>query len=154
MSVSAFNEEISKTLGVLPIDINVGSKTSLSAFSVINSTANNYALLERDWIHANWCVPSSLHQFLLFWKGDEVEVVWAVKQHFIATLDSMEASYYDQEFRPIKFKGKKNNGTLREIYMESIDTSDIKDQAGKLLTITAIVPLRLMKGLVIDDINE
>ena len=93
--VSTFTGEIFKTLGVLPIDINVGSKTSLSSFFVINSTANYNALLGRDWTHDNWCVPSSVHQFLLFWKGVEVEVVWVDKQPFIATSDSMEASYYD-----------------------------------------------------------
>ena len=86
MSVLAFTEGISKTLGVLHIDITVGSKTSLSSFFVINSTANYNALLGRDWIHANWCASSSLHQFLLFWKG-EVEVVRANKQPFIATSD-------------------------------------------------------------------
>ena len=68
VSVSAFTREISMTLSVLPIDITVGIKTSLSAFFLINYTANYNALLRRDWIHANWCVPSSLHQFLLFWR--------------------------------------------------------------------------------------
>ena len=75
VSVSTFIRKISKTLGVLPFDITMGSKTSLSTFFVINSTTNYNVLLGRDWIHANWCVSSSLHQFLLFWKGDEVEVV-------------------------------------------------------------------------------
>ena len=125
MLVSTFTREISKTLGIFPIDITMGSKTSLSAFFLINSTANYNALLGRDWIHANWCVSFSIHQFLPFWKGDEVEVVWANKQPFIATSDSIEASYYDQEFSPIKFKGKKKNETLREIYMELRDTGDI-----------------------------
>ena len=67
-------------------------------------------------------MSSSLHQFLLFWKGDEVEVVWANKQLFIATSSFIEVSYYYQEVGPIKFKGKKNNDTPREIYMESRDT--------------------------------
>ena len=40
VSVLAFIGEISKTLGVLLIGIIVGSKTSLSAFFVINSTVN------------------------------------------------------------------------------------------------------------------
>ena len=53
VSVSDFIREISKTLGVLPIDIIVGSKTSLSTFFVINSTTNYNAFLGRDWIHAN-----------------------------------------------------------------------------------------------------
>ena len=51
--VSTFTGEISKTLGVLPINITVGSKTSLSNFFVINSTVDYNALLGRDWIHAN-----------------------------------------------------------------------------------------------------
>jgi hypothetical protein len=34
-------------------------------------------LLGRDWIHANRCVPSTLHQCLVQWIGDEVEVVLA-----------------------------------------------------------------------------
>ena len=60
-------------------------------------------------------MSTSFHQFLLFWKGGEVEVVWADKQPFIVTSDSMEVSYYDQEFSLIKFKGKKKDGTPREI---------------------------------------
>ena len=97
----------------------MGSKTFLSSFFVINSTGNYNVLLGRDWIHANWCAPSFFHQFLLFWKANEVEVVWVDKQPFIATSDFVEANFYDQEFGLIKFKGKKKNGTLREIYMES-----------------------------------
>ena len=70
--VSSFTREISKTLGILLIDITKGSKTSLSPFFVINYTTNYNALLGRYWIHADWCVSSPLHQFLLFWKGDKV----------------------------------------------------------------------------------
>ena len=148
VSMSAFIEEISKILGVLLIDITVGSKTS--SFFVINSTANYNSLLGQDWIHANWCVLSSLHQFLLFWKGDEVEVVWVDKQTFIATSDSIQASYYDQEFDPIKFKGKKKNGAPRKIYMDSRDTGEIQDHVVKLLKITATVPFKLLKRPVIE----
>ena len=64
VSVSTFIREISKTLGILLTDITMGSKTSLSNFFMINSTANYNGLLGRDWIHANWCVPSSIHQFV------------------------------------------------------------------------------------------
>ena len=73
------------------------------------------------------CVILPSHQFLLFWKGDEVEVVWADKQPFIANSDFVEASYYDQVFGQIKFKGRKKDGASREIYMESRDTVEIKD---------------------------
>jgi len=49
----------------------------------------NYSLiLGRDWIHANQCVLSSLHQFLIQWIGDEIEVVHGDTFSFIATADS------------------------------------------------------------------
>ena len=73
--VFAFIGEVSKTLGILSIDITIGNKITLSSFFVIDSTTNCNILLERNWIHANWCVLFSLHQFLLFWKRNEVEVV-------------------------------------------------------------------------------
>ena len=80
VDLSSFIGEVSKTLGILPIDVTIGSKSALSAFLVIDSTTNYNIFLGRDWIHANWCVSSSLHRFLLFWKGNEMEVVWADKQ--------------------------------------------------------------------------
>ena len=94
-------------------------------------------------------MSSFLHQFLLFWKGDELEVVWVDKQPFIVTSDSVEASYYDQEFGPIKFKDKKKDGALREIYMVSRDVGEIQDQATKLLKTTTIMPFRPIKGSII-----
>ena len=54
MVVSTFTREVSKTLGmILPIDITIGRKTSLSAFFMIDSTANYNIFLGREWIHAN-----------------------------------------------------------------------------------------------------
>ena len=47
-------------------------------------------ILGRDWIHANRCVPSSLHQFLTQWVGDEddVEVVHVDSSAYVATTDA------------------------------------------------------------------
>ena len=115
----AFTGEVSKTLGILPIDITIGSKTTLSAFFVIDFTENYNILLGRDWIHANWCVSSFLHQFLLFWKGNEVEVMWENKQPFMVAIGSVEAKYYDQEFGPIKFTRRRKDGVPRKAYMDS-----------------------------------
>ena len=46
--VSTFTREVSKTLGILPIDITIGSKTALFAFFFIDPTANHNILLGRD----------------------------------------------------------------------------------------------------------
>ena len=48
VAVFAFIGEVSKTLGILPIDITIGSKTALSTFFVINSTENYNIMLGRD----------------------------------------------------------------------------------------------------------
>ena len=93
--MSAFTGEVSKTLGILLIDITIGSKISLSAFFVIGSTANYNIFLGKDKIHVNWYVSSSLHQFLRFWKGNEVELVRANKQPFMEATGFVEARYYD-----------------------------------------------------------
>ena len=115
--VSAFTGEVSKTLGILPINITIGSKAALSAFFLVDSTTNYNILLGRDWIHANWCVSSFFHQFLLFWKGNEVELVWVDKKPFMATISSMEARYYDHEFGPIKFTTRrKDRGSKESIH--------------------------------------
>ena len=57
MYVSTFNREISKTLGVLLINITVGSKTSLSFFFMINSIANYNVLPGTEFMSIGVCRP-------------------------------------------------------------------------------------------------
>ena len=70
------------------MELTVGSKTVAMAFFVSEVQGNFNLILGRDWIHANQCVPSSLHQFLIQWIGDEVEVVHGDISSFIGTADS------------------------------------------------------------------
>ena len=72
--VLAFIGEISKTLGLLPIDITMGSKTSLSSFFMINYIAKYNALLcfVRKRLDSYQLVCSILHSpIFTVWKGDE-----------------------------------------------------------------------------------
>ena len=56
----------------------------------------NFSLiLGRDWIHANQCVPSTLHQFLIQWIGNEIEVVHGDTSSFIAIADSNTLGVHD-----------------------------------------------------------
>jgi hypothetical protein len=59
------------------VDVTGGSKTVPTSFFIINSKSTYTVLLRRDWIHANFCIPSTMHQCLIQWDGDEVEVVHA-----------------------------------------------------------------------------
>jgi hypothetical protein len=59
------------------MDLTVGSKTVPTSFFIVNSKSTYTVLLGREWIHANCCIPSMMHQCLIQWDGDEVEVVRA-----------------------------------------------------------------------------
>ena len=50
--------------GVASMESTMVSKTLATAFFVSEVQGNFNLILGRDWIHANQCVPSTLHQFL------------------------------------------------------------------------------------------
>jgi hypothetical protein len=75
--LSYFNGQTSEAQGVLSVDLTVKNKTVLTSFFIVNSKSTYNVLLGRDWIHANCCNPSTMHQCLIQWDGDEVEVVHA-----------------------------------------------------------------------------
>jgi hypothetical protein len=63
--------------GVDSMELTVGSKTLATAFIVTEVQGNYSTILGRVWIHANHCIYSTLHQFVIQWAGDDVEVVHA-----------------------------------------------------------------------------
>ena len=69
------------------VELTIGSKTLLTMFFVIDRKGSYSLLLGRDWIHANCCVPSTMHQCLIQWHGDDVELVRADEFVSIATAD-------------------------------------------------------------------
>jgi hypothetical protein len=71
------------------MELTVGSKSLASAFFIVEVQGNYSVILGRDWIHANRCVPSTLHQFLIQWIDDEIEVVHADASAYIALADAM-----------------------------------------------------------------
>jgi hypothetical protein len=77
VALSDFNGQASEAQGVLNVDLTLGSKTIPTSFFIINSKSIYSVLPGRDWIHANCYIPSTMHQCLIRWDGDEVEVVHA-----------------------------------------------------------------------------
>jgi hypothetical protein len=75
--------------GVVSMELTVGSKSLATAFFIIEVQGNYSVILGHDWIHANCCIPSTLHQFLIQWIDDEVEVVHADASAYIALADAM-----------------------------------------------------------------
>ena len=77
MGLSGFSGELSEAKGVISMELTVGSKTLPTAFFVVDVKGRYNILLGRDWIHANCCIPSTLHQCLIQWVDDDVEVIEA-----------------------------------------------------------------------------
>jgi hypothetical protein len=75
--------------GVVSMELTVGSKSLAIAFFVIEVQGNYSVILGCDWIHANRCIPSTLHQFLIQWIDDEIEVVHADASAYIALADAL-----------------------------------------------------------------
>jgi hypothetical protein len=77
-----------KARGVTSIELTIGTKTLAAAFFIAVVEGNYSLILGRDWIHANQCIPSTLHQMLIQWVGDDVEQVHADASACIAVADA------------------------------------------------------------------
>jgi hypothetical protein len=77
VTLSDFNGQALEAQGILNMDLTVGSKTIPTSSFIVSSKSTYTVLLRRVWIHANCCILSTMHQCLIQWDGDEVEVVHA-----------------------------------------------------------------------------
>jgi hypothetical protein len=88
MGLSGFSGELSEAKGVISMELTVGSKTLPTAFFVVDVKGRYNILLGRDWIHANCCIPSTLHQCLIQWVDDDVEIIEADNSACIALTEA------------------------------------------------------------------
>jgi hypothetical protein len=77
-----------KAKGVTSVELTIGTKTLAVAFFVAEVEGNYSLILGIDWIHVNQCVPSTLHQMLLQWVGNDVEQVHDDASACIAVVDA------------------------------------------------------------------
>jgi hypothetical protein len=84
--------------GVASMELVVGSKTLATAFFVAEVQGNYSIILGQDWIHANCCIPSTLHQFLIQWVGDDIEVIHADTSACVAMVDSSIWTHEDVKY--------------------------------------------------------
>jgi len=93
MMLKDFEGNVSPAKVAICVELTIGSKTLATTFFVINGKGAYNVLLGRDWIHANCCVPSTMHQCLAQWVGDKIEVVHGDSSYIIA---SAESDTYEQ----------------------------------------------------------
>ncbi|GKV01312.1 hypothetical protein SLEP1_g13873 [Rubroshorea leprosula] len=61
-------------------------------------------------IHSSWCVPSTLHQKLIFWNGGKAGVMSTDDKPFLANTHLVEARYYEEDIGTIRFFGMDRHG--------------------------------------------
>ena len=115
MMLKDFGGNASKTQGAINIELTIGSKTLVTTFFVIDGKGSYSLLLGRDWIHANCCIPSTMHQCLIQWHGGDVELVRVDESMRIATADPVFWELGDFEC----FSGKIWEGVFIRVNNES-----------------------------------
>jgi hypothetical protein len=65
LSLSGIASDPMEGKGIICIEVTVGSKTVPMTFFMVDVKGCYNMLLRWDWIHANECVPSTLHQCII-----------------------------------------------------------------------------------------
>jgi len=93
MMLKDFEGNVSPVKGAICVELTIRSKTLPTTFFVISGKGAYNLLLGRDWIHANCCISSTMHQCLVQWVGDKIEIVPGDSSYVIA---SVEADTYER----------------------------------------------------------
>jgi hypothetical protein len=70
--------------GIISLELTIGSKSLAPTFFVFEVHGKYNVILGCGWIHANRCVPSTLHPFFILWIDDEIEVAHVDSSAYIA----------------------------------------------------------------------
>jgi hypothetical protein len=81
--------------GIANMELTIGGKTLATAFFVADVQGSYSLILGHYWIYANYCIPSSMHQFLIQWVDDAVEIVYSDSSAEVATADASKLGGHD-----------------------------------------------------------
>jgi hypothetical protein len=112
MRLTDFSGKTSVTKGAIYVELTIGSKSLPTTFFVIDAKGSYSILLGRDWIRANCCVPSTMHQSLIQWIGDTVEVVPGDSSVSVAYVSPDEWNFEGVEC----FSGKIHEGDIIKVF--------------------------------------
>ncbi|KAM0978138.1 hypothetical protein ACFX2C_014143 [Malus domestica] len=121
LTVSNFSGAITKTHGILPLEVKLGSKQIMLAFFVVDCTSTYGALLGRDWIHQSLAIPSTLYQQVAVYHEAETEgpgfweMVEVESHPFLPTANVAEASFYNPNVGILQCSGADKNGRSTKV---------------------------------------
>ncbi|XP_050915465.1 uncharacterized protein LOC127130515 [Lathyrus oleraceus] len=102
MVLSNYEGKVGTTIGVIQVNLTVGTITRPTMFMVIASRANYNLLLGREWIHGVGAVPSSMHQRIAIWRPDGiVENIEADQSYFMTEINNVNSQSFDKNLAHI-----------------------------------------------------
>lgn len=97
-----YEGKTNKTLGVIQVDIMVGTTTRPTLFIVMLTKTNYNLLLGKEWFHGVRCIPFSMHQRITIWKPDGViETIEADQSFFRVDVNHINKLYFDRKLANI-----------------------------------------------------
>jgi hypothetical protein len=94
MMLKDFEGKASPARGAINVELTIRSKILATTFFIINSKGSNNFLLGQDWIHANCCIPSTMHHCLIQLLEDTVAIIYADSSLNVAIVNP-QVSWYD-----------------------------------------------------------
>lgn len=101
MVLSNYEEKTSNIMGVVQIDLAVGTTTRSTLFMVIDSKTNFNLLLGRERIHGIGVVPSTVHQRVIIWRKDGIVENIEANQSYCWVDDRGSKRSFDQHLANI-----------------------------------------------------
>ena len=102
MVLSNYEGKIGQTLGVVQVELTVGTITRPTMFMVIAAKTNYNLLLGREWIHGIGAVPSSMHQRVAIWRDDGIfKNIEADQSYFMAEVNHVDRRNFDRHLANI-----------------------------------------------------
>lgn len=100
--MSNYEGKTSYSLGVIGVNIVVGTITRSILFVVIASKVNYNLMLAREWIHGVWAVPSTLHQRISIWRPDGViKNIKVNDSYFLTNINKVDKITFDKRLTNI-----------------------------------------------------
>ena len=125
MVLSNYEGKVGKTLGVIQVDLTVGTVTMPTIFMVVETKANYNLLLGREWIHGIGAVPSSMHQRITIWRPDGiVENIEADQGYFKAPINHIDQRQFDKHLaniapcNPANFDFTQDDNAFCSLYLD------------------------------------
>ncbi|GAA0159366.1 hypothetical protein LIER_16157 [Lithospermum erythrorhizon] len=133
--IQGFNQGGQRELGKVSLHLVIGELETISWSHVIDSKSTYNVLLGRPWIHSSDVVPSTLHQYLKYYKDGSKRTIKAYENPFtIKESHFVDAKYYQRK-KTSEAQPKEEPDACKAARPTHPDTSEKVTEALKGLTL-------------------